>query len=121
MRATYKLTGIDRHDGHRRTEVIQAWNPENATEAANRMGLLVDIDDGIEQLPTVRWSPHNLVFAVLKTLAFFAAFAVLIFGLQAATSAIQETVVVSLACFLGIVARIFQAEEHSRGNSRQVR
>ena len=31
MSSTYKLTGVDREGGHRRTEVIQAWNPEDVT------------------------------------------------------------------------------------------
>jgi hypothetical protein len=84
---------------------------DGATNKANRMGLIFD---DVEQLPTVRQGGYETIFAVAKLLTLFAAVCVFAFGYNGAETIFQQILAAAIACFLGILGRVFQAEEKSR-------
>jgi len=120
VKATYRCDGIDRTTGEPRSEVVDAMTDEDAIACANRIGVMVS---EVKQLhrtkpPRVdkpRRGAYEVVFAIAKTLALFAAVAVLLLGGGGSDTVFQQILATAIACFLGILARIFQAEEHSRG------
>lgn len=114
MKITYRCNGIDRETGKPRSEVVDAATHEGAIGAANGIGMMVDDVVRVSRPPKPRHGAYEVLFAIAKTLAIFGAIAVLLFGLQVANSAIQETTVIAFGCFCLILARLFQAEEHSR-------
>lgn len=115
MKPMWRISGVDKHGGHERSEVLSAWNAGDAVDAANKLGLL---PSSWVQLPTRRRSVYETIFAVAKVLALLVALAVLSAGLSLHNSAIQECVVLTAVCGILIFARIMQAEEHSRRDSR---
>lgn len=56
----------------------------------------------------------KVLFAVAKAVALGMAVLVLVVGFMVAKTVFQEIEMIALACFFGIVARIFQAEELAR-------
>lgn len=52
-------------------------------------------------------------YLVLMVILILVAFAVVVMGFSSAQGAPQEAVVVGLACFFGILARIAQAAAHN--------
>lgn len=116
----YRCDGIDRESGKPRTEVIGARSSEDAIQAANRVGLMVE---DVTEVPCTRKQgrgAYEVVFAIGKTLAMLLAFVVLFGGYTASDTVFQQILAVTLGCFFLIVTRIFQAEEHSRGVVRRM-
>lgn len=123
MKPTFRCSGVDERGGHRRSEVLQAWNGDDAVAVANEMGLL---PDEVEQLTTV-WSvarqiatvalkwlnkAYGVVLVVLKVLFGLAAVFIVAIGFLTSDTVFQQIAATALGCFLGIFSRLMQAEEH---------
>ena len=111
MKKTYRVSGSDRASGLRRSQTIRARNHADIVRVANEIGIL---PDEFEEFPARRQGFYEVVYAVMKTLAFFVAIVVVITGFSASDTVFQQILAVAGGCFFGILARLFQAEEKSR-------
>lgn len=122
----YRCDGVDRESGGPRSMIVSAASDHYAIETANNGGVLVDRVTQLTMLaewdaPASKRGVYEALFAIAKTLALFAAVCVLVLGIVAATNVFLQILATSVACFFGIVSRIFQAEEHFRGVVRRTK